>query len=87
MPKFKDLTNQKFGRLTVVERDYSCTKYVKWVCQCSCGNIKSIRSCHLLSQSINSCGCLLSESTKQRNSVNKRKLRMLLEEEQANASC
>ena len=60
-----DLTNKKFGRLTVLERDVSKPKGhgkpVYWICQCDCGNIKSVKSCHLKDGSIQSCGCLHKE--------------------------
>lgn len=44
----KDLTGQKFGRLTVIEQaeDYIDSKgkhYAKWLCKCECGNIKIVR--------------------------------------------
>ena len=48
MSKLIDLTGRQFGRLTVIKRDTSA-KRVKWICQCSCGNIKSIQSTHLIS--------------------------------------
>ena len=66
MSKLEDLTNKRFGRLVVLHRDLE-SKYVKWVCKCDCGNVKSIRSSHLLSNSVKSCGCLLSETTTRRN--------------------
>ena len=56
MAKLIDLTGRQFGRLTVIERDTSA-KRVKWVCRCSCGNIKSIQSTHLISGASTSCGC------------------------------
>lgn len=48
MSKFQDLTGQKFGKLTVLERAenyYSKNNKpsVQWKCQCDCGNIKIIR--------------------------------------------
>lgn len=56
MSKLIDLTGRQFGRLTVIKRDTSA-KRVKWICQCSCGNIKSIQSTHLISGASTSCGC------------------------------
>ena len=57
--KMKDLTNQKFGKLLVLERDYEKSlKRPFWKCQCECGNIKSISSDHLLNRNTKSCGCL-----------------------------
>ena len=54
----KDLTNQVFGKLTVIKRDLSQNySRVHWICQCECGNIKSIAANHLTSGAIISCGC------------------------------
>lgn len=65
-----DLTGQKFGRLTVIERDNSKPKGhgkpVYWICQCECGTIKSIKACHLKNGSIKSCGCLSKELASER---------------------
>ena len=59
MSKLIDLTGQKFGRLTVLHKDTErITKNGSyWICQCECGNIKSIRSAHLRKGDIQSCGC------------------------------
>ena len=57
--KFKDLTNKKFGKLTVIKkythRDNS--RAILWVCQCVCGKIKNIRGTSLTSGVSKSCGC------------------------------
>lgn len=60
MSKFIDLTNQKFGRLTVLERDYS-KKRTSWICKCDCGNIKTVSSSNLKQGHTQSCGCLQKE--------------------------
>lgn len=60
MPVFRDLIGHVFGRLTVIGRDQtSC--YMTWICQCVCGNIKSIRACHLVTGGAESCGCIRKE--------------------------
>lgn len=60
----KNLTGKKFGRLTVIERDLSIdSRKAHWVCKCDCGNIKTIRSDSLQSQT-KSCGCLQKEKAK-----------------------
>ena len=44
MGNFIDLTNKKFGQLTVIKqngRDKS--KKIMWLCRCDCGNEKTIR--------------------------------------------
>ncbi len=50
----KDLTGQRFGRLTVL-------KYLgesKWLCQCECGNYSSPKGYNLTNGITKSCGCL-----------------------------
>lgn len=56
------LLNQTFGRLRVLEYD-GATKYNagKWKCQCTCGNIVSVRSTHLIQGITKSCGCYARE--------------------------
>jgi len=58
--KLLDLKDQVFGKLTVLERDYSRTNRVYWWCQCSCENktIKSIATDELRKGDTTSCGCL-----------------------------
>ena len=60
MGRLIDLTGQKFGRLTVLKRDetVSSKKGAYWICQCECGNVKSIKSCNLRNGLTQSCGCL-----------------------------
>jgi hypothetical protein len=60
MPRFKDLTNKRFGRLFVIVRanevgENSCAT---WLCFCECGNLKVIPSRSLLYGATKSCGCL-----------------------------
>lgn len=65
--KKKDLTNQFFGRLTVLydtgEREHG---RVVWMCQCSCGNLIKVNSNKLLTGNTRSCGCLLREIASQK---------------------
>lgn len=60
-----DLTNKKFGKLTVISRDLSkptgAGKSAYWICQCDCGNICSIRSDKLKNGITQSCGCYSKE--------------------------
>jgi hypothetical protein len=57
-----NLVGQKFGRLTVIERDNSypsgAGKSVYWKCKCDCGNYVSVHSDHLKNGTTSSCGCL-----------------------------
>ena len=59
--KIVDLTGEKFGRLTVIGLDDKPGKKTYWICQCECGNIKSVRSDSLKRGTIKSCGCLKKE--------------------------
>lgn len=60
--KFEDLTGQKFSRLKVIERDMSRgNKRTFWICQCECGNIKSVDGTALKNGTTQSCGCLNKE--------------------------
>ena len=59
MSNIIDLTNQRFGRLTVIEQDKDrrSTGGSYWFCKCDCGKVKSIRSSSLRRGEIKSCGC------------------------------
>ena len=54
-----DITGQKFGYLTVLERDTSTIgeKNSKWICKCECGSVKTYLRCSLVSGHTKSCGC------------------------------
>lgn len=63
----KDITDQKFGNLTVLGRDFSRKGNVTyWLCKCDCGNDKiiSVAKNSLTSGRTQSCGCLKSHSKK-----------------------
>lgn len=53
----KDLTGQRFGKLTVVERAANREKKTMWVCRCDCGETIIVYSTHLLQSNSRSCGC------------------------------
>ena len=61
-----DLTGQKFGRLTVIERAENKGRNVCWLCKCECGNEKVIVGGNLKSGKIMSCGCWNSEKSSER---------------------
>ena len=65
MAKAKDLTGQKFGRLTVIKRAENKRGRVYWLCKCECGNEKVIMGDNLKSGGIMSCGCFQSEKMKE----------------------
>lgn len=56
--KLKDLTGKKFGKLTVIERVENKGIHTMWLCECQCGNKKSIDSSHLIQGNVISCGCV-----------------------------
>lgn len=63
----KDIIGNKYGRLLVESFAYINTSGQSyWNCRCDCGNIKTIRSSHLKSGSVQSCGCLASELASKR---------------------
>lgn len=59
--KFKDLTGQRFGRLTVIERAENKKDRVMWKCKCDCGNEHIVRGNSLVTGRCKSCGCLQRE--------------------------
>ena len=64
MVKQYDLTNKKYGRLLVIEKD-NTSKRTKWICKCKCGKMKSIYHSHLISGATTSCGCYQKEKAKE----------------------
>lgn len=66
---FKDITGQRFGRLTVL---YRCPENAKdrkaqWVCKCDCGNIVIVTGKNLRIGNTKSCGCLQVDKVKEKN--------------------
>ena len=58
MPKSEDLTNKRFGKLTVLKKlDKREDGGVVWLCQCECGNKKEVTTANLKSKRVQSCGC------------------------------
>lgn len=60
MAKIKDLTGQKFGKLTAIEPTDKRTigGSVMWECICDCGNTCYASSSELSSGKTRSCGCI-----------------------------
>ena len=53
------MKGEVFGKLKVLHEDLSnAYKHKKWVCECECGNTKSISGDHLRRGLIQSCGCI-----------------------------
>lgn len=62
MPKLRDLTGQKFGKLTVLERAETKNKRTYWKCRCDCGNIVITEAYGIKTGHTKSCGCLAKEA-------------------------
>ena len=68
MPKYIELTGQRFGKLVVLKRvENAKDGATRFLCQCDCGNTKVIRSKHLKSGAISDCGCEKSQRTRNNN--------------------
>jgi len=62
MPKFCDLTGERFGRLSVVRHaGRNTSKRQVWECICDCGNVHTADSAALTTGNTVSCGCYLKE--------------------------
>ena len=68
MGAYKDLLDEKFGRLTVIGSlgKNSKGQYL-WQCLCDCGKEISVVGSYLTSSNTRSCGCLSREITSNRN--------------------
>jgi len=60
---FKDISNEKFGKLTAIKLDRMDKKYgAFWLCVCECNREKVVRATYLRNSHTTSCGeCLLSK--------------------------
>jgi hypothetical protein len=63
--RFIDLTGQKFGRLTVIERAANDPRgRARFLCRCECGETLIARATHLKDGATSSCGCLRRDLSK-----------------------
>lgn len=62
----ENLIGKKFGRLTVIERDFSKQRCY-YICKCDCGKVKSIQAHHLKSGATTSCRCYQKEQASKSN--------------------
>lgn len=60
---FKDLTGNKYGRLTVIK--YLGSSY--WECKCDCGKITKVFTGNLYKGTTKSCGCYAKDLLKERS--------------------
>lgn len=56
MADVTDLTGQRFGRLTVIDRGGTLRGYAVWVCKCDCGVLTEARGDRLRNGRRTSCG-------------------------------
>lgn len=63
----KDLTGEKFGRLSVIRSEGKNRhgSYM-WLCECDCGNRKVLDGSELRRGNVKSCGCLSRELARER---------------------
>lgn len=62
--RIKDLTGQRFGRLTVLglnEEKVASNGGRYWDCMCDCGNFKTVSGAALRQGNTKSCGCYIAE--------------------------
>ena len=57
----RDLTGQRFGRLTVIEPTEKVGSNWKWKCRCDCGNEAIVYAWGLIAGHTKSCGCYFKE--------------------------
>jgi hypothetical protein len=63
-----NLTGRQFTRLHVIrDTERRTNKRILWLCRCKCGNLKEVRSSHLLGGRIVSCGCYQRERSAARS--------------------
>lgn len=60
--KGRDLSGQRFGRLTVLELAPSKARHRAWKCLCDCGRETEVLQCNLVRSNTTSCGCVKVES-------------------------
>jgi hypothetical protein len=64
-----DLTGRRFGRLIVLRKGKNRGRRVTWLCQCKCGQRKTLVADYLTSKHYRSCGCLRNEKTGRRSTT------------------
>ena len=71
---FNNLIGQKFGQLTVLNRDKDHIgndgrRRTVWHCSCTCGNNKSVTGDYLKRSNNPSCGCISNKNRKEKNRI------------------
>lgn len=63
----EDITGQRYGNLVAIKFAYVDKKgRIKWIFRCDCGNEKAIRTDSVKEGKTTSCGCILSETAKEK---------------------
>lgn len=68
-PKIKNLLGRRFGRLVVLGRSAVKGGQCTWVCQCDCGNQKTLVAGRLSNGTVRSCGCFQKEEASKRGKI------------------
>ena len=62
-PNFKNMTGQKIGKLTVIERAHNDTNYrAQWLCKCECGEEIVVKGNDLRNNRVTCCNTCRKES-------------------------
>ena len=59
----KDLTEKKYGKLTVIKRYGHRDNIITWLCRCECGNEVVVKGSYLTAGHTKSCGCIKKSNT------------------------
>lgn len=70
---YKDIKDETFNMLKVLEYAYTLNNKAHWVCLCQCGKVVIVQQSNLNSGHTKSCGCLKSGSNIRGNNRNIRK--------------
>ena len=75
MAKFIDITGNRYGSLTVLEKyDTTPSGVARWLCKCDCGNTAIVRGGNLKSGAVKSCGCLRHKAVNKTHGASKTRL-------------
>lgn len=58
LPKPIDISGMRFNNLVAIEKAPSRSGHTYWKFRCDCGVEKEIMKCHVINESIKSCGCI-----------------------------
>lgn len=76
--KPRDITGQKFGKLTAIKLDhiksYSTSTKRYWLCKCKCGNYSIVEQGQLTRGKTKSCGCIQKEYFKTKHNLRNSKI-------------